>query len=44
MGLIDTKNIKKIEDGAINNQDNSDKSVFGKLGVVIKKAIDCCIE
>jgi tetratricopeptide (TPR) repeat protein len=44
MGLIDTKNIKKIEDGALNNQDNSDKGVFGKLGAVIKKAIDCCIE
>jgi len=44
LGLIDTKNIKKIEDGALNKDDKSKKGVFEKLGDLIKKAIDCCIE
>jgi len=44
MKLIGADNIKKIDDGAINKHDESKKSLAGKLGDMVKKAIDCCIE
>lgn len=44
MKLIGADNIKKIDDGAINKHDEGKKSLAGKLGDMVKKAIDCCIE
>lgn len=44
MKLIGTSDIKKIDDEAINKDDNEKKGFMGKLGVMVKKAIDCCIE
>ncbi|MFA6963212.1 MAG: hypothetical protein WC227_00640 [Patescibacteria group bacterium] len=36
--------VKKIDDGALDKKDETKKGVFGKLGTLVKKAIDCCIE
>ncbi len=51
MKLIGTQNIKKIGAGALNKHDktttvSSDKrsGFMGKLGDLVRKAIDCCIE
>lgn len=44
MKLIPVGDIKKIDDGAINKHDKEKNGLFGKLGVLVKKAIDCCIE
>jgi len=42
--VIDTKNISKIEKDRLNKDDADKKGVFSRLGVLVKKAIDCCIE
>jgi len=42
--VIDTKNIKKIDDKALSVRDKERNGVMGKLGALVKKAIDCCIE
>ena len=44
LNIIDTKNISKIADDKLDNKDKEKKGVFGKLGALVKKAIDCCIE
>ncbi len=44
MNIIDTSQVKKIDDQALNKHDESKTGFFGKLGELIKKAIDCCIE
>lgn len=44
MKLIDTKDIKKIDENALNKHDNEKKGFMGKLGELVKKVIDCCIE
>jgi len=56
LDLIDVKDVKKIPDDALNKHDvvkeeapkTKDKpqktGFFGKLGDLVKKAIDCCIE
>lgn len=44
MKLIDAGDIKKIDDGALDNKDTEKKGFIGKLGTLVKKAIDCCIE
>jgi hypothetical protein len=41
MKLIDLGDVKKIDDDAINTEK---KGIAGKLGALIKKIIDCCIE
>jgi hypothetical protein len=41
---IDIDSAKKIDDTKIDKKDESKKGVFGKLGALVKKAIDCCIE
>lgn len=41
MKLIDMGDVKKIDDDAINTKQ---KGIGGKLGSIIKKVIDCCIE
>ncbi len=44
MKVIDTEGIKKIDDNALNKHDQEKKGFMGKLGDLVKKAIDCCIE
>jgi len=41
---IEIDDVKKIDDGQIDKKDETKKGVFGKLGALVKKAIDCCIE
>lgn len=41
MKLIDLGEVKKIEDDALNTEK---KGLGGKLGALVKKVIDCCIE
>lgn len=42
--LVKTSEIKKIDDDKIDIADKSKKGVFAKLGELVKKAVDCCIE
>jgi hypothetical protein len=42
--VMDVGEVKKIDDGALNRHDTEKKGVFGKLGEMVKKVIDCCIE
>jgi hypothetical protein len=42
--LIKTENIKKIDDNALNKHDKEKKGIWGKLGELVQKVIDCCIE
>lgn len=44
MKLIDTGEIKKIDDEALNKDDKEKRGFTGKLGAMVKKVIDCCIE
>jgi hypothetical protein len=44
MKLIPVDNVKKIDEQAINKHDQEKKGFVGKLGELVKKAIDCCIE
>ncbi len=41
MKLIDLGEVKKIDDDAINTEK---KGIAGKLGALVRKVIDCCIE
>jgi len=44
MKLINTGDIKKIDDEALNKHDEEKKGFMGKLGGLVKKAINCCLE
>jgi hypothetical protein len=44
MNLVKTDDIKKIDDEAVNRHDEEKRGFMGKLGALVKKAIDCCIE
>lgn len=44
MDVIDATQIKHIDEQAINKHDETKGGFFEKLGELIKKAIDCCIE
>ena len=44
MKVIDTQNLKKIDDEALNKHDTEKSGFMGKLSALVKKAIDCCIE
>jgi hypothetical protein len=44
MKLLNVGDIKKIDDNAINKHDEEKKGFAEKLGELVKKAIDCCIE
>lgn len=44
MKVISTDGVKKIDEGALNKHDEEKKGFMGKLGELVKKAIDCCIE
>jgi hypothetical protein len=44
MKIIDVGDIKKIDDNALNKSDTEKKGFMGKLGDLVKKVVDCCIE
>jgi len=44
MKLIKTADVKKIDDEAVNRHDKNPSGFMGKLGAVVKKAINCCLE
>ena len=44
MKLIATGDVKKIDDNAIDNKDEVKSGFMGKLGGLVKKAINCCLE
>jgi hypothetical protein len=44
MKLIGVGDIKKIDDNALNKHDREKKGFAGKLGELVKRAVDCCIE
>jgi hypothetical protein len=44
LNVVDTSNIKEIDENAINKHDQEKKGFMGKLGDLVKKVIDCCIE
>lgn len=41
---IDLKDVKQIEEGQLNNHDKDKNSLTSKLGQLVKKVVDCCIE
>lgn len=42
--LVDVSEIKKIDDNQLNVHDQKKTGLMGKLGDLVKKVIDCCIE
>lgn len=44
MKVIGTDNIKKIDEEALDKNDQEKKGFAGKLGDLVKKAINCCLE
>lgn len=44
MNLVDTGKIKAIDEESVNKKDKSKNTLFSKLGSVVQKVIDCCIE
>lgn len=44
MKLIGSNDVKKIDDEAINKHDKEKKGLGAKLGEMVKKAINCCLE
>ncbi len=44
MKIISTDDVKKIDDNALNKHDEEKQGFMGKLRLLVKKAIDCCIE
>jgi len=44
MKIIKTDDIKKIDDNAMNIHDKKPTGFLGKMGELVRKAIDCCIE
>ncbi|MFA6047273.1 MAG: hypothetical protein WCV59_04185 [Parcubacteria group bacterium] len=44
MKIIKTDDVKKIDDKAVNKHDTAKTGFLGKMGELVRKAIDCCIE
>ena len=44
MNLVKTDDIKKIDAAAVNVHDTAKKGFLGRLGELVKKAVDCCLE
>jgi hypothetical protein len=42
--VVDMGAVKKIDEDKMDIKDTEKKGIFGKLGKLVKKAIDCCIE
>jgi hypothetical protein len=44
LNLVKLNGVKKIGDTQLNSKDETRNGALGKLGSVIKKLIDCCVE
>lgn len=44
MKIIKTDDVKKIDEEAVNKHDTQKSGFLGKMGELVRKAIDCCIE
>jgi hypothetical protein len=44
MKLINTDDIKKIDEDALDKNDKEKGGFMGKMGMIVKKVINCCIE
>jgi hypothetical protein len=44
LGVVKINQLKKIDDNALNKDDKEKKGFMRKLGDLVKKIIDCCIE
>ena len=44
MGVVDTKNIKKLDEQMLNKKDENKTGLMAKFSDMVKKVIDCCIE
>lgn len=44
MKLIDPGDFKKIDEDALNKEDKTKTGIAGKLGDLVKKLVNCCIE
>ena len=44
LGVVKAEGVRKIDDDAVNRHDAAKKGLMGKLGELVKKAVDCCIE
>lgn len=44
MKLIGTDDISKIDDNALNTKDTEKSGFAGKLGNLVKKVVNCCLE
>jgi hypothetical protein len=44
LGVVKAEGVKAIDEQAINHHDTEKKGFVGKLGDLVRKAIDCCIE
>ncbi|MDO8512999.1 MAG: hypothetical protein Q7S37_00650 [bacterium] len=42
--VLDVSDIKKIDDNQLNKKDTKKNSYMARLGELVKRAIDCCIE
>lgn len=42
--LVNIGEVKKIDENAINKNDKERSGFFGKMGEVVKRAINCCLE
>jgi len=42
--LVDVSDVKKIDDNQLNVHDQKKTGLMGKLGELVKKVINCCIE
>ncbi len=44
MKVIDAGDFKKIDENALNKHDATKTGLLAKLGELVKKVINCCIE
>ena len=44
MKILGTSDVKKIDEQALNSHDTEKKGFMGKMGELVRKAIDCCLE
>jgi hypothetical protein len=44
MKLLNVGDIKKIDEEALNKEDKEKKGFMGKLGELVKRVVNCCIE
>lgn len=44
MKILGTSDVKKIDEEAVNRHDTEKKGFMGKMGELVRKAIDCCLE